>query len=759
MRANKLLSLLLALVMCLSLIPTAAFADDPASPSAGGGSIGGGGTAEVVTSDPQEDPAPTAQTLKAQFDAATGEANIELAADVTESVTNTNTAATSITVDLNGHTWTSAEAFTLKNDGCKIILKDSSGGGKLTNTNTTQGQAVWARTGAVEIQSGTYENNSAFEATIYAGTSQDGKDNAAVTITGGTFKNNSTEAYIGVLNAPSLNASQAIEASQITLNGGTFYNNDPTYDDVANPLCKNQEGYNAERLFTLSDNEENTYRAVKDAQEDKWVVMPVTKLTINSNDSTAVFNKDGNDFAFTGDEDATFAIYEAAAKEGTPESTSYTVKKAQTAKLTVKRASGQAILKNVELWITATATGKTASEPVKVTLTPADALETPTAALKTVAVDKTTGETTVTLTVTNDVAKLGTFYDVYAGSKTVAEQVELVSTTDSNKITTYTLTFKLANEAFTEAGGTQVKLQLVATKSGVPSSEKSDDVTVTRSAVSVKFADATAQSKKAKDTDNNVADYSVQATTAGAAYAVYSDEKYKTEYEGAEVAVNGTTMTLTLPAAVTENTTVYVLATKTDCAPARFSLTIQPFASAAKPEFVIATDWTTDGGTAVFRLTDAYSEALAEDGDISVSFLVYNTATATDLSEYVFSTVYEPAQQGEEAQQIPAKITLTLNDSAFDGEHTTRTLWIATKTQTKGESARTEVTVNQNVSPVPVLARVQGQDALKFESADDTNFKVSLVIGTGTSLQLYKLAEDESYEKVGETVPVTESSG
>ena len=144
--------------------------------------------------------------------------------------------AANITLDLNNYTWNSSDATaTLKNNGGTITITDNSTakGGKITSTNEAvdAGIAVWARTGSITIEGGTFETNNHYEATAYVGTSA--QTSAVLTINGGTFKNNSTEPYEykKSMSALTVNMYNSLTYAALIINGGTFYGNDPWHDD------------------------------------------------------------------------------------------------------------------------------------------------------------------------------------------------------------------------------------------------------------------------------------------------------------------------------------------------------------------------------------------------------------------------------------------------------------------------------------------------------------------------------------------------
>ncbi len=161
---------------------------------------------------------------------------VTLISDINESVENTN--ANNFTVDLNGKTWTSDQTSTFKNNGGTVTITDESGNGTIKNTANAKdmGIAVWARTGSVVIENGTFINQSNYEATLYVGTTAAnlGSKQPTMTVKGGTFKNEATGKYAhkDSLLPLTLNVINNITSYQaISISGGTFYGNDPALGD------------------------------------------------------------------------------------------------------------------------------------------------------------------------------------------------------------------------------------------------------------------------------------------------------------------------------------------------------------------------------------------------------------------------------------------------------------------------------------------------------------------------------------------------
>lgn len=175
-------------------------------------------------------------SLSAAFAAATDGQTVTLVANTTESVINENTNA--VTLNLNGYTVTAPEnaTSTIRNNGGTLTI---TGTGSVINNNNKvdKGICVWARTGSIVIERGTFTNCSNYEATVYVGTTSAnlGGTQPTVTINGGTFRNTADGkyAYNADLLPLTLNIYNEIADTYqaIVVNGGTFYGNDPAFGD------------------------------------------------------------------------------------------------------------------------------------------------------------------------------------------------------------------------------------------------------------------------------------------------------------------------------------------------------------------------------------------------------------------------------------------------------------------------------------------------------------------------------------------------
>ena len=175
-------------------------------------------------------------SIKDAIAAATEGQIVTLLTDINEAVENTN--VHNFTIDLNGKTWTSEATSTFKNNGGTVTITDETGNGTIKNTANAKdmGIAVWARTGSVIIENGTFISQSNYEATLYVGTTATnlGGKQPTITVKGGTFKNEAEGmyAYKESLLPLTLNVYNTITDYQaIIISGGTFCGNNPALGD------------------------------------------------------------------------------------------------------------------------------------------------------------------------------------------------------------------------------------------------------------------------------------------------------------------------------------------------------------------------------------------------------------------------------------------------------------------------------------------------------------------------------------------------
>lgn len=137
-----------------------------------------------------------------------------------------------ITIDLAEKKITSTADVAIVNNGTgKLTI---TGNGTVDTSSSTNGEniAIWARTGSIDIENGTFINKSNKEATVYVGTSESANE-PVITIKGGTFENKATGSYEykNSLKPLTLNVQNDKPVTSIVITGGTFYGNDPKNGD------------------------------------------------------------------------------------------------------------------------------------------------------------------------------------------------------------------------------------------------------------------------------------------------------------------------------------------------------------------------------------------------------------------------------------------------------------------------------------------------------------------------------------------------
>ena len=118
------------------------------------------------------------------------------------------------------------------NGGSGLLKVSGNGTVDVSNYTGTDGIAVWARTGSITVQSGTFINKSNEEATVYVGTN-DGSS-PVLKIAGGTYKNiaEGNYKYDESRTPLTFNIYNGKTADALKISGGDFYgNNDPYLGD------------------------------------------------------------------------------------------------------------------------------------------------------------------------------------------------------------------------------------------------------------------------------------------------------------------------------------------------------------------------------------------------------------------------------------------------------------------------------------------------------------------------------------------------
>ncbi len=118
------------------------------------------------------------------------------------------------------------------NGGSGLLTVSGNGTLDVSNYTGTDGIAVWARTGSITVQSGTFINKSNEEATVYVGTNDD--SSPVLTIAGGTYKNiaEGNYKYDESRTPLTFNIYNGKTADALKISAGSFYgNNDPYLGD------------------------------------------------------------------------------------------------------------------------------------------------------------------------------------------------------------------------------------------------------------------------------------------------------------------------------------------------------------------------------------------------------------------------------------------------------------------------------------------------------------------------------------------------
>ena len=157
---------------------------------------------------------------------------VKLVQDITPTGRIVVTGNKNITIDLAEKKITSKADVAIVNDGTGKLTITGNGTVDTSLSTNDENIAIWARTGSIDIENGTFINKSNKEATVYVGTSESANE-PVITIKGGTFKNSAegTYTYNSILKPLTLNVQNGKPVTSIVINGGTFYGNDPKNGD------------------------------------------------------------------------------------------------------------------------------------------------------------------------------------------------------------------------------------------------------------------------------------------------------------------------------------------------------------------------------------------------------------------------------------------------------------------------------------------------------------------------------------------------
>lgn len=157
---------------------------------------------------------------------------VKLTQDITPDERIVVTGNKNITIDLAEKKITSKADVAIVNNGTGKLTITGNGTVDTSSSTNDENIAIWARTGSIDIENGTFINKSNKEATVYVGTSASANE-PVITIKGGTFKNSAegTYTYNSNLKPLTLNVQNGKPVTSIVINGGTFYGNDPKNGD------------------------------------------------------------------------------------------------------------------------------------------------------------------------------------------------------------------------------------------------------------------------------------------------------------------------------------------------------------------------------------------------------------------------------------------------------------------------------------------------------------------------------------------------
>ena len=208
------------------------------------------------------------ESLAEAFTAAKSGDTVKLVGNISTDARIEVTGDKNITIDLAEKTITSKADVAIVNNGTGNLT--ITGNGTVDTSSSTNGEniAIWARTGSIDIENGTFINKSNKEATVYAGTSAD-VSTPVITIKGGTFENKATGPYEykNSLKPLTLNVENSKPVTSIVITGGTFVGQNPGDGD------DNKGGtFLAEGCITLVNNDTFT---VSNTDE-----IPVTTATV-----------------------------------------------------------------------------------------------------------------------------------------------------------------------------------------------------------------------------------------------------------------------------------------------------------------------------------------------------------------------------------------------------------------------------------------------------------------------------------------------
>ena len=227
-------------------------------------------------------------TLAEAINAAADGATVTLVKNAEEDITVSGGKA--LAIDLNGMKLTNKSGDTIVVEiGATLTI---TGNGTVDTSSSTNDEniAIWARTGSIDIENGTFINKSNKEATVYVGTSENANE-PVITIKGGTFKNSAegTYTYNSSLKPLTLNVQNGKPVTSIVITGGTFYGNDPKNGDdnkggtFLAPDYKSVETSAGSGVWTVSKMTWNEYPEDASVVPSGLLIQEYTNGDFNSN--------------------------------------------------------------------------------------------------------------------------------------------------------------------------------------------------------------------------------------------------------------------------------------------------------------------------------------------------------------------------------------------------------------------------------------------------------------------------------------------
>ena len=230
------------------------------------------------------------ESLADALAAAKNDDTVKLVQDITPTGRIVVTGNKNITIDLAEKKITSKADVAIVNDGTGKLTITGNGTVDTSLSTNDENIAIWARTGSIDIENGTFINKSNKEATVYVGTSASANE-PVITIKGGTFKNSAegTYTYNSSLKPLTLNVQNGKPVTSIVITDGTFYGNDPKNGDdnlggtFLAPDYKSVETPAGSGVWTVSKMTWEEYPEDASVVPSGLVIQEYTNVDFNSN--------------------------------------------------------------------------------------------------------------------------------------------------------------------------------------------------------------------------------------------------------------------------------------------------------------------------------------------------------------------------------------------------------------------------------------------------------------------------------------------